>query len=185
MQNLNADAAGDPTAPAPSRQDGLTPASPRLRLAIGLVVVAALSTVSILARPSGSSAASPDLGPDSPPRMPLRHTPEFVLDTPDVTLIDAAGLAGHHAIPNAPARDRHGRPSLGTLVGSSHFLWIYAGIDQPRYTVLDLLGQVLASDLTATQVYEAFPELDIPGMEFGPDQPVGSPLMWAGGTDHD
>jgi len=154
------------------------------RIVLGLAVVGILGCVSLMTRPQFSQAAGVE--PDAPhdgargaARLPSRHVPAFTLDTPSSGFLDAAGLAGHAGIP-APARfDEQGRLNLGVLVGPSLFVWVYGGSDGVRYSVADLQGQVLASGMTANQVYGAFPEINIPEMEFGPDGRMCEPLMWA------
>jgi len=153
------------------------------RLMLGLAVVGVLSTVALLSRPQQSVAANQ--GPGSAARLASRPAvnPAFALDAPSTGLFDGALLAGHTGIPVPPASDAQGRANLGVLVGPSLFVWVYGGTDGVRYTVADLTGQVLSAGLTADEVYGAFPEVNIPEMQFGPDGRLCEPIMWAGEPD--
>jgi hypothetical protein len=146
------------------------------RLILGICVVAILSAVALLSRPSAGLASQQPGGAARLPG-PAAHTPQFTLDTPSTRFVDAHLLAGHTGIPIPPAHDPEGRPSLGVLVGPALFVWVYGGNDAVRYTVVDLRGQVLAHSLTANQVYGAFPEINIPEMHFGPDGRLCEPVM--------
>ncbi|MEZ6233569.1 MAG: hypothetical protein R3B68_05215 [Phycisphaerales bacterium] len=158
-----------------------------MRLVAGVGVVAVLSIVAVVARPSGSRAAEPGSGASglragggSAGAGEFRHTAPFALETPSGGTVDASGLAGHTGIPEPLPYDEAGRANLGIVVGPALFVWVYGGEDGVRYTIADVRGQVLASGLTANEVYGAFPEINIPEMQFGPDGALCEPLMWAG-----
>jgi len=153
------------------------------RIVLGLAVVGILGCVSLMTRPQFSQAAGvgwegPSVGPREAARLHSAHVPAFTLEAPSDQFLDAAGLAGHAGIPAPPRHDEQGRANLGIIIGPSLFVWVYGGSDGVRYSVADLQGQVLASGMTASQVYGAFPEVNIPEMEFGPDGRMCEPLMW-------
>lgn len=150
-----------------------------LRLMLGVGAVGVLALVALISTPRGSSASQGQPA-GSAARLPSPHAPAVVLEAPSSRMFEGGGLAGHSGIPAPPAYDEQGRASLGVIVGPSLFVWVYGGTEGVRYSVVDLQGQVLASGLTADQVYGAFPEINIPEMEFGPDGALCEPLMWAG-----
>ncbi|MCB9840978.1 MAG: hypothetical protein H6809_04945 [Phycisphaeraceae bacterium] len=158
-----------------------------MRLVAGVGVVAVLSIVAAVARPSGSRAAEAGAGSagvaaggGSVGAGEFRHTAPFGLESGSSGTIDGGGLAGHSGIPEPLPYDEAGRANLGIVVGPALFVWVYGGEDGVRYTIADVRGQVLASGLTANEVYGAFPEINIPEMQFGPDGALCEPLMWAG-----
>ena len=153
------------------------------RLVLGLMTIGVLGGVTLLTNPR-LSAARPG-GPSGSARLPgaTGHAPVFRLDAPSRTFVDASLLGGHTGIPMPPPLDAQGRSSLGVIVGPALFVWVYGGSDGVRYSVVDLGGQVLAAGLTGDEVYGAFPELQIPEMQFGPDGQLCEPIMWAGDAD--
>lgn len=66
------------------------------------------------------------------------------------------------------------RPLLGTLVGSPYYIWVYAGPQGPLYTVADQTGKILATEVSAEQLYEAVPEASVEGLRL---QTSGTNLM--------
>jgi len=64
------------------------------------------------------------------------------------------------------------RVTLGTLEGLEHTLIIVATPDGPRYTALDPLGNPIAVDLPADEVYRVVPDADV-------DRMIAGPLMLA------
>ncbi|MCC6322788.1 MAG: hypothetical protein IT438_15295 [Phycisphaerales bacterium] len=70
-----------------------------------------------------------------------------------------------------------GWPTLGMLEGAEYLVIVHASPSGPRYTVCNTIGEVLATDLAADDVYRSFPELDIPGMLLDPEANDGSPPM--------
>lgn len=176
-----------PAAPSGARVPAKDSSERTTRIVLGLAVAGILGCVSLLTRPQFSQAADADSTPSSlgagrAARLAPTHVPAFTLESPSTRFFDAAGLAGHSGIPAPPVQDEDGRANLGIIMGPALFVWVYGGSDGVRYSVADLQGHVLASGLTASQVYGAFPEVNIPEMEFGPDGKMCEPLMWAGGN---
>lgn len=180
----------------PTRQDSRTSVSASVshtpgsgsaerttRVVLGLAVVGILGCVSLMTRPQFSQAAANApagaAGSTNAARLGARHTPAFTLEAPSGRFLDAGGLAGHSGIPAPLEHDEQGRSNLGIIVGPALFVWVYGGSDGVRYSVADLQGQVLAQGMTANQLYGAFPEINLPEMEFGPDGVLCEPLMWA------
>ncbi|MFG0274152.1 MAG: hypothetical protein ACF8QF_03755 [Phycisphaerales bacterium] len=64
------------------------------------------------------------------------------------------------------------RVSLGALEGLEHSLLIHATPEGPRYTLLDPLGNPIATDLPADEVYRVHPDADV-------DRMIAGPLMLA------
>ena len=54
-------------------------------------------------------------------------------------------------------------PLLGELEGGSYTVRVYGSLDGPRYTVYGSQGAALAELLTAQQVADRFPQLNLPG----------------------
>jgi hypothetical protein len=64
------------------------------------------------------------------------------------------------------------RVSLGSLLGLEHSLLIHATPEGPRYTLLDPLGNPIATDLAGDEVYRVHPDADV-------DRMIAGPLMLA------
>ena len=86
----------------------------------------------------------------------------------------------------AVALDPHaGLASLGTIEDARYRIEIYSGDREPWYSVFDSKSdRLLASLLTARELGEAFPDLDIKQMEFGvpsasEDSPDSQAMMLA------
>jgi hypothetical protein len=68
------------------------------------------------------------------------------------------------------------RPLLGTLVGSPYYIWVYAGPQGPLYTIADQSGKILATEVTAEQLYEQVPDASVEGLRL---QTSGTNIMLA------
>ncbi len=73
-------------------------------------------------------------------------------------------------ITTALLRRQHPRRwiNLGMLEGSEYLVLIYGSPTGARYTVCNILGEMLEEDLAPGDVYRSFPDLDIPGMQLDP-----------------
>jgi hypothetical protein len=60
------------------------------------------------------------------------------------------------------------RVSLGELIGFDHRVHIVATPEGPRYTALDNLGNVIAAELYADELYHVLPNADVKSMIAGP-----------------
>lgn len=80
---------------------------------------------------------------------------------------DPAGSRGSsealRPIANTPPHlfDPEGRPLLGELIGRDTIVRIYDSPDGRRYTVCDLSGDVMATNLTQSEVSDRFPQIDL------------------------
>jgi hypothetical protein len=78
-----------------------------------------------------------------------------------------------------PLTDSGGRPLLGSLVGSQFNIWIYAGTEQPLYTVADAKGRAVVEGLIATEVFARFPQIPLTELRLQQYHPsTGLPLMY-------
>ena len=57
---------------------------------------------------------------------------------------------------------------LGTLEGKNYWVRLTATSDGPRYSVIDHLGATIAQNLTESEMYVEFPELQLETMTAGP-----------------
>jgi hypothetical protein len=67
------------------------------------------------------------------------------------------------------------RPLLGTLVGSPYFVWVYAGVNGPLYTVANREGKILVTEVDAETLYAQLPEVSVQTLQLQPGLP--GPLM--------
>jgi hypothetical protein len=141
-----------------------TPTINRLVIAI-LCVTVFFSIKTFAPKPKESNADigahDPNLGMPATQLARRSRTPQ------------AAAIPGDaQASVTPPQIDAQGRAFLGKLVGREHQVWIFGTKEQPVYTVLDLKGNVLASELLADEVYQQFPDLPVHELRF--DGPSGA-----------
>jgi hypothetical protein len=67
---------------------------------------------------------------------------------------------------------------LGELVGRNHSVVIHATPDGPRYTALDGLGNVIAADLMADEVYQLLPDVNIDTLSADDNSMLDTPLLF-------
>lgn len=70
---------------------------------------------------------------------------------------------------------------LGVLAGREYYVLVHSSPEGPRYSVFGLNGRLMEADLAGDDVYRSFPNLDVPGMRFGPEmgKSMDQPLMLA------
>ncbi|MFG0256937.1 MAG: hypothetical protein ACF8GE_03440 [Phycisphaerales bacterium JB043] len=66
---------------------------------------------------------------------------------------------------------------MGELVGRDHSVIIHATSEGPRYTALDGLGNVIATGLTAEQVYRYLPDVNIETLSADDNGLLDSPII--------
>jgi hypothetical protein len=83
--------------------------------------------------------------------------------------------AGMKQTPIQPPVVTSARPLIGTLVGSPYFVWVYAGVNGPLYTVADREGKILATEIDAETLYQQLPEVSVQTLQLQAGAP--GPLM--------
>lgn len=97
--------------------------------------------------------------------------------------------ASRHQDLNPSSRDASSRgaietdealgPFVGELISSDFRILVYAGVDGPRYTVLNADGTVLSRGLHADEVYRTVPGLDVRDLQSVSEGSPNSPIMLA------
>ena len=64
------------------------------------------------------------------------------------------------------------RPLIGTLTGSPYYIWVYAGQHGPVYTVADQTGKILATEVTADELYQQVPDASVRDLQLIPNGAV-------------
>jgi hypothetical protein len=64
------------------------------------------------------------------------------------------------------------RPLIGTLTGSPYYIWVYAGQHGPVYTVADKRGRILATEVSADDLYQQVPDASVRDLQLIPNGAV-------------
>jgi len=140
------------------------PAGVISRIAIALAVAGGFLWAASQIDP-GASRAVDQTRPES--RLPHEIDPfgdERPVDDPG----DLEELADQLAL--SASADAMATGVIGSLEGRDHTIHIHATPDGPRFTITDQAGGVLASRLTAEQVYRRFPE-------YAGEHTIAGPMM--------
>jgi hypothetical protein len=96
----------------------------------------------------------------------------------------SASSPAHDAQRAASVDPHEGLQSLGTIEDRGYFVHIYATESGPRYTIYEkATGIECGALLTEKQVHQAYPDLQLPTMEFNGESPLmlvdpSSELWW-------